>query len=83
MALPHSTLSSRPVSNDGSDVARTLRRVGYSVLVAAIILDIASGPIASVGDIVRAQWSKAMDLTLPRENILLDVALSVLGASDH
>ncbi len=83
MAQDESALSLGSESNDGPDPTVMLRRIGYGLLVAAVVADIASGPILAARQGVRKQWFKVLDEALPRENILLDVALGFLGASGH
>jgi hypothetical protein len=67
---------------DTDAVVRTVRRIGYGLLVAAIVIDIASIPFASVRGFVRTQRARAFDEVLPRENLVVDLALGVLASSD-
>ena len=52
------------------------------LLIAAVVIDIAAGPVASFRTFARSQWSKAFDEALPRENFVVDLALAVLNSSD-
>ena len=58
-----------------------LRRVGYALLFAGVLIDIASEQIALLRGLVRRQLARAADDVLPPENRLLDLALEILAYS--
>jgi hypothetical protein len=61
---------------------RTLRRVGFGLLIAAVVVDLLSVAIAPLRGFVRKQWSRAVDDVVPQEHRLLDLALDVLRSTD-
>jgi len=81
MTLESSSASTPQVRSD-RDAMQTVRRVGYALLLAAVVVELASGPVVSLKRIARSQWSKAFDEALPRENLVLDLALGVLNSSN-
>jgi hypothetical protein len=58
-----------------------LRRVGFGLLIAAVVVELASEPFATLRTFARSQWSKAVDDVLPRENRFVDLALGVLASA--
>jgi hypothetical protein len=78
-----SLASPSPGVNSALDATRqTLRRVGYGLLFAGVLVQIASEQIALVRGVVRRQLSRAVDDALPPENRILDVALEILAYSE-
>jgi hypothetical protein len=61
---------------------RAVRRIGYGLLIAAVVIDVASIPLGSMRKFVRTQRARAFDEVLPRENLIVDLALGVLASSD-
>jgi hypothetical protein len=63
-------------------VARAMRRIGYGLLVSAIVLDVVSVQVAGVRKFFGAQWASFADEVLPNDRPVLDLALAILGVSD-
>jgi hypothetical protein len=82
VTLKSSNASTPQVRSDRDAKMQTVRRVGYALLIAAVVIDIATGPVVSFRAFARSQWSKAFDEALPPENLVIDLALAVLNSSD-
>jgi hypothetical protein len=75
----------RPVEprDEREAASRTLRRVGLALLVGAIAIDVITSARDRWRRAAALQFTKWEHEMLPEENALLDVAVSLLHASDR
>lgn len=64
---------------DAEASQRMLRKLGYGLLIAAVTLDVVASTRDKWKRAVALQYSKMVDDVLPEENVLLEVALGILG----
>jgi|tagenome__1003787_1003787.scaffolds.fasta_scaffold19535859_2 hypothetical protein len=80
------TLTERELRSDLSEevlsVVRVTRRIGYGLLVGAIVVDVLSEQFAAVRKFFGARLAYFADEVLPNPQPLLEFALAILGASD-
>ena len=63
-------------------VVRATRRIGYGLLVGAIIVDVSAEQFAAVRKFFGARLTYFADEVLPNPQPLLEFALAILGASE-
>ena len=50
---------------------RTLRRVGYGLLLTAVAVEVTRGPVAAAQRALSASWSDVVDDVVPRRTLFL------------
>ncbi len=64
-----------------ADAQRTLRKLGFGLLIAAVTIDVVASTRDKWKRAVALQYSKWVDDVLPEENMLLEIALGLLTNS--
>jgi hypothetical protein len=74
----------RPNTPDDVDAAlRVVRRIGYGLFVTAIVLDVLAIELGRVRKFASARFLAFAEEVVPNDRPVLDLALALLGASDH
>jgi hypothetical protein len=79
----HANRRLEPDREEGEAASRTLRNVGLALLMGAIAVDVITTARDQWRRAAALQFKKWTDDVLPEENALLDVAVSLLHASDR